>query len=98
MVFTVSASTPFVMLPSNEATPTNIVRTIPKAQTTELFINFASLSICTLSDIFDIMFSAKDISITGTNIPFIKLPINVIKNRIIGCSRLADVIFPSSYH
>ena len=47
---------------------------------------------------FDIMFSDNDISITGTNIPFIKFPINVIKNKIIGCSRLADVIFPSSYH
>lgn len=94
MVFTVSASTPFVMLPSSEVTPTNIVKTIPKIHTTELFINFASLSTWTLSDIFDIMLSDTDINITGINIPFIKLPINVIKNNIIGCNKLADVILP----
>lgn len=44
VVFTVSASTPFVILPSNEVTPTNTVNAIPKIHTTELFINFANLS------------------------------------------------------
>lgn len=98
MVFTVRASTPFVMLPSNEVTPTNTVNAIPKIHTTELFINFANLSTCTLSDMFDIMLSDTDINITGINIPFIKLPMNVIKNNIIGCNKLADVIFPSCNH
>ena len=47
---------------------------------------------------FDIMLSDTDISITGINIAFIKLPINVIKNSIIGCNKLADVMFPSCNH
>ena len=32
------------------------------------------------------------------NIAFIKLPMNVIKNSIIGCNKLADVMFPSCNH
>ena len=98
VVFTVSASTPFVMLPSNVETPTNIVNTIPKHQITELLINFDSLSICTLSEMFDIIFKATDINIAGINIVLIKLPINVIINKIIGCNMPADAIFPSSRH
>jgi len=54
VVFTVSASTPFVMLPSSEETPTNMVRTIPNIQTTVVFMYFESLSIWTLSDTFEI--------------------------------------------
>lgn len=98
VVFTVSPSTPFVMLPSSEETPTNIVNAIPKHQTTELFINFGNLSICTLSEILDIILSAIDISVAGINIVLIKFPIKVIINKIIGCNMLADAIFPSSYH
>ena len=40
VVFTVKASTPFVMLPSKEDTPTNNVNAIPSAHTTELLKNF----------------------------------------------------------
>ena len=53
--FTVKASTPFVMLPSREETPTNIVSTIPSTQITEVLMYFDNLSICTLSDMFEIM-------------------------------------------
>lgn len=84
IVFTVSASTPLVILPSKEDTPTNIVNTIPSIHTTEVFINFDNLSICTLSDIFEIIFNETDINATGINIVFIKLPIKVIINNIIG--------------
>ncbi len=84
VVFTVSASTPLVILPSKEDTPTNIVNTIPSIHTTEVFINFDNLSICTLSDIFEIIFNETDINATGINIVFIKLPIKVIINNIIG--------------
>lgn len=94
MVFTVSASTPFVMLPSNEDTPTNIVSIIPKTHITVLFINFDSLSICTLSDMFEIMLNAIDISVAGISMVFIKLPINVITNSIIGCNIVAETVFP----
>ena len=98
VVFTVRASTPFVMLPSSDETPTKIVNTIPKHQTTELFINFDNLSTCTLSEILDIIFSATDISVAGINIVLIKFPMNVIINRIIGCNMLAEAIFPCSCH
>lgn len=84
VVFTVNASTPLVILPSKEDTPTNIVNTIPSIHTTEVFINFDNLSICTLSDIFEIIFNETDINATGINIVFIKLPIKVIINNIIG--------------
>lgn len=84
VVFTVSASTPLVILPSKEDTPTNIVNTISSIHTTEVFINFDNLSICTLSDIFEIIFNETDINATGINIVFIKLPIKVIINNIIG--------------
>ena len=98
VVFTVSASTPLVILPSKEDTPTNIVNTIPSIHTTEVFINFDNLSICTLSEMFDIIFKATDINVAGINIVLIKLPINVIINKIIGCNMPADAIFPSSRH
>lgn len=94
MVFTVNPSTPFVILPSNELTPTKIVKTIPKPQTTALFINFDNLSICTLSDMFEIIPSATDINVIGINMLFMKFPINVIINNIIGCNILAEAIFP----
>ena len=84
VVFTVSASTPFVMLPSREETPTNIVSTIPSTQITEVLMYFDNLSICTLSDILEIMLNATDISVTGINIVFTKFPMNVIINNIIG--------------
>lgn len=84
VVFTVSASTPLVILPSKEDTPTNIVNTIPSIHMTDVFINFDNLSICTLSDIFEIIFNETDINATGINIVFIKLPIKVIINNIIG--------------
>ena len=98
VVFTVSASTPLVILPSKEDTPTNIVNTIPSIHMTDVFINFDNLSICTLSDIFEIIFNETDINATGINIVFIKLPIKVIINNIIGWSMLADAMFPRSYH
>ena len=98
VVFTVNASTPLVMLPSKEDTPTNIVSTIPSIQITVVFMYFDNLSICTLSDTFEIMFNVTDINATGINIVFIKLPINVIINNIIGCNMLADAIFPCRYH
>ena len=44
------------------------------------------------------MFNVTDINATGINIVFIKLPINVIINNIIGCNMLADAIFPCRYH
>ena len=78
MVFTVSASTPFVMLPSSEETPTNMVRTIPNIQTTVVFMYFESLSICTLSDTLEITLNATDIRLAGTSTTFIKLPIKDI--------------------
>ena len=86
------------MLPSKEDTPTNIVSTIPRIHTIELFINFDNLLICTLSDIFDTMFNATDINVTGIKIVFMKFPINVIINNIMGCNILADVIFPCCSH
>ncbi len=94
MVFTVSASTPFVMLPSSEETPTNMVRTIPNIQTTVVFMYFESLSIWTLSDTFEITLNATDIRLAGTSTTFIKLPINDIIHKMIGCSIPADAIFP----
>ena len=45
VVFTVRPSTPFVILPSKEATPTNIVSAIPKIHITVLFMNVPNLSI-----------------------------------------------------
>ena len=98
VVFTVSASTPFVMLPSREETPTNIVSTIPSTQITEVLMYFDNLSICTLSDILEIMLNATDISVTGINIVFTKFPMNVIINNIIGWSIVAEAMFPCRYH
>lgn len=95
VVFTVSPSTPFVILPSKEVTPTNNVNTIPKIHTIELFINFDNLSTCTLSEILDIIFNATDIRVAGISNVFIKFPINVIMNKIIDCKTLAVTTFPS---
>lgn len=94
VVFTVKASTPFVMLPSKEDTPTNNVNAIPSAHTTELLKNFESLSIWIFDDTFDIMFNATDISAIGIKTMFMKFPINVIMNNIIGCNIPADAMFP----
>lgn len=98
VVLTVNASTPFVMLPSKDDTPTNTVSTIPKIHTTDVFMYFDNLLICTLSDILEIMFNATDIKLAGISTTFIKFPINVIINSIMGCSMLADTAFPSCYH
>ena len=89
-----SASTPFVILPSNDDTPTNIVRTIPSIHTTVVLIYFESLFICTLSDTFETTLSATEIKLAGTKTRFIKFPIKDIIHRIIGCSIPADAIFP----
>lgn len=67
---------------------------MPKTHTTALFINFDNLSICTLSDMFEIIPSATDTNEIGINMLFIKFPINVIINNIIDCNILAEAIFP----
>lgn len=98
VVFTVNASTPFVILPSKDETPTNRVRTIPSIHITEVFMYLDNLSTCTLSDILEIIPSATDIKLAGIKIVFIKFPIKVIINNIMGCSIPADAMFPCSYH
>ena len=40
------------------------------------------------------MFNATDISAIGINTIFMKFPINVIMNNIIGCNIPADAMFP----
>lgn len=82
------------MLPSSDDTPRNNVNAIPSAHTTELLKNFESLSIWIFDDTFDIMFNATDISAIGINTIFMKFPINVIMNNIIGCNIPADAMFP----
>jgi len=52
------------------------------------------LSICNLSEIFDTIPNAVDTKTIGIITSFIKFPINVIINISIGCSILAEVIFP----
>lgn len=94
----VSASIPFVILPSSEVTPTNRVKTIPNIHIIDEFKNLGILSILTLSDIFEIIFNATAIKLTGIKIVFMKFPIKVISNNIIGCNIPADAIFPSSNH
>ena len=58
VVFTVSPSTELVSVPSNDRTLTNIVRTIPNIHITLDLNILAILSICLLSDIFEIIPSA----------------------------------------
>ena len=82
------------MLPSKDDIPTNSVNTIPSTQITLLLRNLASLSFCTFEEILEIMLSETDIRAIGINIVFMKLPINVIINSIIGCSMPAEAIFP----
>ena len=43
---------------------------------------------------FEIIPSATDINVIGLNMLFMKFPINVIINNIIGCNILAEAIFP----
>ena len=93
-VFAVNPSTPLVILPSKELTPTNIVKIIPSTHIVVEFIYLANLLICTLSDIFDIMLNAIDIKANGIIILVIIFATNVITNSIIGSSIVADVILP----
>ena len=72
VVFTVKASTPFVILPSNELTPTKTVKTIPKIQITALFINLDNLSICIFSDKFETIVNVIPTSNNGIKNEFIK--------------------------
>ena len=83
-----------ILLPSTETIPTNNVNTIPKIQITVELKNFANLFICILSDILETIPNAVETNTKGIIIAVIKLPINVIINRIIGCSKFADTIFP----
>ena len=66
-VFAVIPSTELANVPSRETTPTKIVSTVPKNHIVDDFKNFDILSICTLSDILEIMLIDVIISITGIN-------------------------------
>ena len=87
LLFRVFAVTPSILLdnvPSSETTPTNTVKITPKNHTTPDLKNFESLSICTLSDILDII--AKLVNIKTSGIIMFKMifPTKLIINKIIG--------------
>lgn len=67
VVLIVIPSTLLVSVPSNDNTPTNIVSTIPKAQTTLDLKNFDNLFIWILSDIWDIIPREVPTNISGRN-------------------------------
>ena len=93
-VLAVTASTLPLKLPSTEVSPTNIVSTTPNTHTTLLLKNFDSLSICTLSDIFDTIPSEVDISTIGIITFVTKFPMNVITNNRMPCIKFADTTCP----
>lgn len=94
VVFAEIPSTLLDRVPSNDITETNIVSTIPKTQITLDFINFDSLSICTLSDIFDIIVKLVIAKTIGISMFWIKFPINSTPNKIAGCNMLVVVMLP----
>ena len=55
---------------------------------------FESLPICTLSDIFETIPKTVATIVVGSIITIIKLPINCIANKIIGCITFAVVMLP----
>ena len=55
---------------------------------------FESLPICTLSDMFDTIPKTVATIVAGSINTSIKLPINCIANRIIGCITFAVAILP----
>lgn len=86
------------MLPSSDAAPTNIVNIIPNIHVVVEFMYLDNLPICTLSDIFDIIFNDSDISANGIIIPLIIFPVMVIINNIVGCKTATDFMLPSCKH
>ena len=84
----------FRRLPSNESKPTNKVSTTPNTQTTLDLKNFANLSSCILSDIFDTIESDVATNVIGIITAFIKFPIKVIRNNKIGCNKFTEAILP----
>lgn len=97
MVFVVlaaSPSTPLVMLPCKDVTPTKTVKITPNIHIEVEFRYLDNLFICTLLETFDIMFNAIDINENGITILFIIFPTKVITNNIVGSSIDADVILP----
>ena len=67
-------------------------------QTIDDFKNLDSLSICTLSDKFEIIPSTVATSNIGIITKLIVFPIKMIANNIIGCRKLADTAFPCCYN
>ncbi len=84
VVLAVIPSTLLLRLPSNDNTPTKRVKIIPNIHIILDLKNFDNLSNCILSEILEIIPSPVDNSKIGIITPFIKFPINVIKNNNIG--------------
>ena len=84
VVLAVMPSTLDVRLPSNETTPTNNVKIIPKNHVILDLKKFPNLLICILSVILDIIESTAIIETTGIIIVLIIFAINCIKNNTIG--------------
>ena len=93
-VLAVIPSTLLDSVPSIDKTPTKIVSMIPNTHTILDFINLASFSICTLSDIFETIHITAIISVSGIKIVSIKFPMKFIMNKIIGSRILLVVILP----
>ena len=81
-------------VPSKETIETNIVKVIPKNHIAQDFKNFEIFSTWTWSDIFDIIVIDVIIKINGINMFWIKLPIKLIDNKIIGFNIVVVVILP----
>ena len=81
-------------VPSKETIETNIVKVIPKNHIVQDFKNFEIFSTWTWSDIFDIIVIDVIIKINGINMFWIKLPIKLIDNKIIGFNIVVVVILP----
>ena len=83
-VLAVIPSTELLSVPSIDKVQTKIVRIIPKIHTMDDFKSFDKRSICTLSEMLEIIPNVMEIRSIGMIKLAIKFPIKLIINKIIG--------------